>query len=161
MAMQLREQLRMAVGPALAKSVDAKVLLLSCIDLRYPHRIIETMDSEGYRGRYYHLAMAGASHAAKHDATWSKAFADHLDFAVTHGHVMGVVILDHLDCKAYQLYEGVPQGDLAAEHAKHVQVAGQVVQSIVQNQPSLQGHIHALLLPVEPPQIEPEKIGNA
>lgn len=157
----LGEQLRRAVGPALDKAPEAKVLLLSCVDLRYPHRITDTMDAEGYRGRYYHLAMAGASHAAKHDATWAQAFADHLEFAVEHGRVTGVVVLDHLDCKAYQLYEGVRPGDIPGERAKHRDVAAQVIAGIVRMQPTLAGHVHALLLPVEPEPIRPEPLGDA
>lgn len=91
MGLQLRELLRNVVEPSLRDNIDSKELLVSCIDLRYPHRIIDEMDAEGYRGRYYHLAMAGASHAAKHDANWAKTFLDHLDFAVNHGHVTGVI----------------------------------------------------------------------
>lgn len=63
------------------KAPDDKGLLLSCIDLRFPDRIIEAMDALGYRGKYYHLAMAGASHVAKHSSAWTTAFEDHLDFA--------------------------------------------------------------------------------
>lgn len=158
--MQLREQLKQAVDPILAKSPNAKVLLLSCVDLRYPHRIIDTMDSLNYRGRYYHLAMAGASHATRHSGEWKKAFEDHLEFAVTEGHVGGVVILDHLDCKAFQLYERTQPGDIPGETAKHIEVAKYAVDLILKLQPSLAGNIHALLLPMEAPEVVPQPIGN-
>lgn len=156
-----REHLKQAVAHALHGDDESRVLLLSCIDLRYPHRISDAMDSEGYRGRYYHLAMAGASHAARHDSNWAKTFEDHIQFAVNHGHVTGVVILDHLDCKAYQLYEGVAPGDLETEMEKHRASAAEVVSTIVDKFPTLKGHVHAMLLPVEPEPLRPELLSKA
>lgn len=150
--------LKDAIDPMLKTDQD-KVLLLSCIDLRYPHRVVDTMDGLGYRGKYYHLAMAGASHAAKHDAPWMQTFADHLSFAVAHGHVNGVVIIDHMDCKAFELYEHVQPGS-NEERQRHCDVARAVVHSIVKAQPSLTGNVHALLLPKELPSPTPESIAH-
>lgn len=156
----LQDALKQAFGPVLAADARAKVLLLSCIDLRYPHRIIETMDAMGHRGRYYHLAMAGASHAAVHDDAWARAFADHLAFAVEECQVRGVVILDHLSCKAYEVYERVPPGDLEAERARHLEVASRVVADVVTRFPSLAGNVKAFLLPVEAPSITPDPLAE-
>ena len=63
-----RSMLLEAVAQPLASNADSKVLLLSCIDYRYPQRITDTMEAEGHSGRYYHLAMAGASHAGNQTA---------------------------------------------------------------------------------------------
>lgn len=153
----LRAMLKEAVEPLLATKADSKILLLSCIDFRYPQRILETMDQEGHRDRYYHLALAGASHAAKHDQAWSRTFDDHLDFAVQHGRVAGVVILDHLDCKAYHLFEGIKPGDIEGERKKHREVVQGVIEAIVRRHATLRGKVRALLLPVE---ANPESIGQ-
>ncbi len=155
---QLSKFLKDAIDPMLKTGQD-KVLLLSCIDLRYPHRIIDTMDGLGYRGKYYHLAMAGASHAAKHDALWTQTFADHLGFGVTHGDVTGIIIIDHMDCKAFELYEHVRPGG-EEERQRHRDVARLVVGNIVKAQPSLAGNVHALLLPKELPAPAPEPIAH-
>jgi carbonic anhydrase len=155
-----RSSLKEAVESTLAADADAKVLLLSCIDYRYPKRVFETMDELGHRGRYYHLAMAGASHAgnpAKHDGVWHRTLFDHLAFAVDEAKVGGVVVLDHLDCKAFHLYEGVPVGDLAAERAKHVEVATGVVAEVVTRYPKLKCKVTVLLLPKE---TKPEQIAR-
>lgn len=154
---ELRRSLKEAVEGVLAADAGASVLLLSCIDLRYPRRILETMDEEGYRGRYYHLAMAGASHAAAHDGAWAQTFNDHLDFAVAEGGAAGVVILDHLDCAAYRLYEGIPTGDLERERKRHHEVAKTVIAGIVRRHPQLSERVYALLLPAE---AKPERIGH-
>jgi carbonic anhydrase len=144
---QLDQFLKFIVDPLL-KYPNDKVLLLSCIDLRFPYRIIDTMDGLGYRGKYYHLAMAGASHAAKHNAQWKTTFEEHLSFAVNEGHVKGVIILDHMDCKAYELYENVIPNS-PEEHQRHIEVASLVVEAIVAAFPSLTGNVHAYLMPKE------------
>jgi carbonic anhydrase len=147
-----RSMLREAVASPLSLNAEAKVLLLSCIDYRYPRSISETMEEEGYSGRYYHLAMAGASHAgnsAAHSGVWHKTLFDHLGFAVEEAKVAGIVIIDHLDCKAFHLYEGVPVGDLEAERKRHVEVATELAQEIVERFPKLTGNVKVFLLPKE------------
>jgi hypothetical protein len=144
---QLDHYLKSVIDPMLKNPGD-KVLLLSCIDLRFPHRIIDTMDGLGYRGKYYHLAMAGASHAAKHNSQWKQTFEEHLGFAVVEGQVQGVIILDHMDCKAYELYEHVPPNS-PQEHQRHIEVATEVVQAIVARYPKLAGQVYAYLMPKE------------
>jgi hypothetical protein len=149
--------LREAVEGVLAADTGASVLLLSCIDLRYPRRILETMDDEGYRGRYYHLALAGASHAAAHNEAWAQTFNDHLDFAVAEGGAVGVVILDHLDCAAFRVYEGIPAGDLERERERHHTVAKGAIAGIVRRHPRLTDRVYALPPPAES---KPERIGH-
>jgi carbonic anhydrase len=144
---QLDQYLKHAIDPML-KDPDDKVLLLSCIDLRFPHRIIDTMDGLGYRGKYYHLAMAGASHAAKHNSHWKIAFEEHLAFAITEGKVKGVVILDHMDCKAYELYEHVSPNS-PEERQRHIDVSTAVANAIVTAYSSLAGKVHVYLMPKE------------
>lgn len=144
---ELNVFLKNVVDPLLQGPND-KVLLLSCIDLRFPHRIIDTMDTLGYRGRYYHLAMAGASHAAKHNSEWKATFEQHLGFAVSEGHVKGVIILDHMDCKAYELYEHVAPNS-PEERQRHIDVATLVANAIVTAHESLAGNVHAYLMPKE------------
>lgn len=150
--MSLKSLLRDAVAQPLASDDDAKVLLLSCVDYRYPQIIADTMEELGHGGRYYHLAIAGASHAGNasvHDGAWHRTFFDHLDFAVNEAKVVGVVVIDHLDCKAFQLYEGVPEGDLEAERKRHVEVATALVGEIIKKFPALSCNVTVLLLPKE------------
>ncbi|WP_165235851.1 hypothetical protein [Aquisphaera insulae] len=145
---QLSEFLKSAVDPML-KAADDKVLLLSCIDLRFPNRITEAMDDLSYRGRYYHLAMAGASHAAKHSAEWTKAFEDHLEFVLAHGPVKGLIIFDHMDCAAFHNYEGTSPGDPDGERQKHIDVMTMVTAAVVKKYPQLATHVFGYLLPKE------------
>ena len=145
-----RRLLKGVVDPLIATDAESRCLILTCIDYRYPKRIFEEMDALGFAGRYYHLAMAGGSHAAnhvKHDGDWSRTFFDHLAFAVNEGQVSGIIIFDHLDCKAFHLYEGIQVGDLVAERLKHIEVAETVTQKIEQCYPKLVRRTKVLLLP--------------
>jgi carbonic anhydrase len=126
-----------------------EVVLLSCMDFRYPHRIVETMDARGLRGKYDHLILAGASLGVLHATQWQKTFIDHLRFAVDKHGASQVVILDHRDCGAYKEFLGVTPADPAQEKAAHEKHARMAMDLIVKEIPSLKGNVYALLLPIE------------
>lgn len=80
----------------------AKVMLLTCIDFRYPHRIADVMDRWGLRGKYDQFVLAGASLGAL-QPSWRALFVQHVNLALDLGHVIDrIVILDHRDCGAYK-----------------------------------------------------------
>src|SRR5262252_582370 len=88
-------------------SAGVPLLMLACMDSRYPQRILETMDSLGLRGKYDQLILAGASLGVVHKREWQQTFMDQLGFALEHHHVSEVFILDHRDCGAYKYFLGV------------------------------------------------------
>ena len=126
-----------------------EVVLLSCMDFRYPHRIIDTMDARDLRGKYDHLILAGASLGVLHAPEWQKTFLDQLAFAVNKHGATQVIILDHRDCGAYKEFLNVTPDDPAQEKLAHEEQARKAMDLIVQELPSLKGNVHALLLPIE------------
>ena len=76
------------------------------MDYRYPHQIIDTMDSLGYRGRYDHVVLAGGSLGLTHCVERRKTFFDEVDLAIRKHGIGGVLILDHRDCGASKEYLG-------------------------------------------------------
>ena len=86
------------IVPKASKAAKVPLLLLQCMDSRYPRRILETMDSLGLRGKYDQLVLAGASLGVVHSEQWRNTFLDHLGFAITEHGVKEVLILDHRDC---------------------------------------------------------------
>jgi carbonic anhydrase len=126
-----------------------EVLLLTCMDFRYPHRILDTMDAKDLRGKYDHLILAGASLGVRHDPAWTKTFLDQLTFAVVKHGIRMVIILDHRDCGAYKEFLGVTPDDPAKELSAHRQQARLTMDLIVKEFPSLQGNVYAQLLPIE------------
>ncbi len=135
-----------------AETIDASgvpILLLTCMDSRYPHRIVDTMDSSGWRGKYDQLILAGASLGVVHRQEWQDTFLDQLGFAIEHHHVSQVFILDHRDCGAYRYFMGVTPDDPARERQAHLDVAKAAVQVIVGKFPQLEGEVRCSLLPIE------------
>ncbi|MFL6334203.1 MAG: carbonic anhydrase [Pyrinomonadaceae bacterium] len=125
------------------------ILLLACMDSRYPHRIINTMDSLGWRGKYDQLILAGASLGVVHKPEWQVTFLDQLGFAIEHHHVSQVFILDHRDCGAYKHFLHVTPDDPAKERQAHLDVSKAAVQVIAGKFPRLEGQVRCLLLPIE------------
>lgn len=126
-----------------------EVVLLSCMDFRYPHRIIDTMDARHLRGKYDHLILAGASLGVLLKSEWQRTFLDQLKFAVEKHGATQVIILDHRDCGAYKEFLNVTPEDPAKERDAHEDQARKAMDLIVKEFPILKGNVHALLLPIE------------
>lgn len=152
-ATQDRTELESYVSQHLSKIRDAAgvpLLLLQCMDSRYPSRILETMDSMGLRGKYDQLILAGASLGVIHTPEWRTTFMDQLGFAIREHGVSQVLILDHRDCGAYKHFHVPPiyPDDPAKEKEAHIKVCNQAIGAIRSQFPQLEA-IHCLLLPIE------------
>lgn len=152
----------LTLAPVLSGTGDEKVLLLSCIDLRYPHRIIDTMDQMfNLRGRYYHMALAGASLGVT-KKEWQATFFEHLDFVVSSKvNVKAVIVLNHRNCGAFEHWLKVTDHDPIAEEKAHRADCEAAANHMVARHSGLKGHVQALLLPKEPPTIVPTWLADA
>ena len=145
----LREYLSKYIGAETIQASGVPILLLTCMDSRYPQRILDTMDSLGLRGKYDQLILAGASLGVVHKNEWKQTFLDQLGFALEHHHVSQVFILDHRDCGAYKHFMGVTPDDPAKERQAHLDVCKAAVGVIVEKFPQLEGEVRCSLLPIE------------
>ena len=130
-------------------SAGVPILMLTCMDSRYPQRILDTMDSLGLRGKYDQLILAGASLGVIHKPEWQATFLDQLEFAIEHHQVSQVFILDHRDCGAYKYFLDITPDDPAKEKQAHVEKCNRAVQIISIRFPQLRGKVRCLLLPIE------------
>lgn len=91
-------------SPARA-SGNAEALLLTCMDYRLTHAIVDYMDGRHLAREYDHVVLAGASLGAvtRKFPHWGTTFWQHLDVAVKLHHVRKVIALDHRDCGAYRI----------------------------------------------------------
>lgn len=126
-----------------------ELLLLTCMDFRYPRRIVDTLDANGLRGKYDHLILAGASLGVLHKKKWRTTFLNQLQFAIDHHQVNQVLILDHRDCGAYREFVGITADDSDKEKKAHAKVCRKVMRFIVRKFPQLKGNVRAALMPVE------------
>jgi carbonic anhydrase len=138
------------IAPRLSKADKIPLLMLTCMDSRYPHRILETMDSKGLRGKYDQLILAGASLGVVHKREWTTTFLDQLDFAIKEHGVKEVLILDHRDCGAYKklLTPGVGPKNPKKEKEAHIRISKQAIRLITKKFKTLE-RVNCLLLPIE------------
>jgi carbonic anhydrase len=145
----LREYFSKHIPAEKKDAAGVPIMLLTCMDSRYPQRILETMDSLGLRGKYDQLILAGASLGVVHKDEWKQTFLDQLGFALEHHHVSEVFILDHRDCGAYKYFRHVTPDDPAKERQAHLDVCKEAVKVIVEAFPQLEGEVRCSLLPIE------------
>lgn len=138
------------IVPEIGKASGIPLLLLQCMDSRYPHRTIETMDSMGLRGKYDQLILAGASLGVVHKREWQTTFLDQLGFAIKEHGVSRVLILDHRDCGAYKKLRVPPvyPDDPEKEKEAHILTSSKAIEVIRAKFPKLKS-VRCLLLPIE------------
>ena len=89
--------------PAKAEELEAKALVLSCIDFRFLAAEKYFLSLQNLGNNYDWTALAGASLALAGfpSGADNQAFWDQLKFSYTHHHIKKVIIIDHQDCGAY------------------------------------------------------------
>ena len=136
------------IAPDVVDSTGIPVLLLTCMDYRYPHAILNTMDSAGLRGKYDQLVLAGAGLGVVHKPEWQITFFDPLRFAIEHHHVTQLIILEHRDCGAYREFLGITPDDPEKERQAHIEQSSKAIRVTLAEFPELK-KARSLLLPIE------------
>lgn len=112
------------IAPSLAAAEKASVFLLTCMDYRYAHRIVDLMDSKGLRRKYDIFVLAGAAAGANEDEKWREVLVEHIKTARLVGHPIDqIMILEHRDCGAYREFFGLEWADVTplVEFEKHLE----------------------------------------
>ena len=112
------------LAPDLAVQVKPSVLLLTCMDYRYAHRIIDVMDSAGLRRKYDTFVLAGAAAGANENEIWRKTLVEHIRTARSIDHPIDrLIILEHRDCGAYKAFFGLDWSMVTppVEEARHAE----------------------------------------
>ena len=96
------------LAPGLAATTKPTWFLLTCMDYRYAHRIIDLMDSKGLRGKYDIFVLGGAAAGANQIKEWRETFVNHVKVARELKHpIERIMILEHRDCGAYKKFFGL------------------------------------------------------
>jgi hypothetical protein len=112
------------LAPSLAAAEKASVFLLTCMDYRYGHRIVDVMDNKGLRGKYDIFVLAGAAAGANQKPAWRDVLVEHIKTARIVGHPIDrIMILEHRDCGAYREFFGLEWADVTppVEFDKHLE----------------------------------------
>jgi carbonic anhydrase len=100
---------------------DAEVLLLTCIDFRFFHKVAEHIADAGLSGKYDHVIVAGAELGPVVDFPpdpklhWQQFFLEHLALSKTLHHIKRVIVLGHRDCGAYKKFQVLPENSSPEE----------------------------------------------
>lgn len=88
--------------PTAAAHEKPSILLLTCMDYRYAHRIVDVMDRRGMRGRYDFFVLAGAAAGSNQNPAWRETFVSHIRTALSINHPIDrILVLEHRNCGAY------------------------------------------------------------
>lgn len=106
--------------------LQCDVLMLSCIDYRFPHLICDYLDARGLIGNYDIFTLPGASLGAccPEYPHWNKAFEEIIELAIGLHSIKKVIILNHEECGAFQKLRGVPdkKSDEIVMHKEQVAI---------------------------------------
>lgn len=111
-----------------AQHEKPSIILLTCMDYRYAHRIIDVMDSWGLRGKYDVFILAGASAGANQIPEWRNSFVSHIRTARSIEHpISRIVVLEHRDCGAYKKFFSIYWDQItppreATAHAEQIEL---------------------------------------
>lgn len=120
-----------------AGSHDAEVLLLTCIDFRFFHKVAEHIAAAGLSGKFDHVIIAGAELGAVVDFPpepklhWQQFFLEHLALSKELHSIKRVVVLGHRDCGAYKKFKVLPNNPTPEEEEAAHKLHGDRLEELV------------------------------
>ena len=121
------------LAPTAKATEKPTIFLLTCIDYRYAHRIVDLMDSEGLRRKYDTFSLAGAAAGANQVPEWREVLVNHIRVAREIGHpIARLIILEHRDCGAYKKFFGLEWAKVLPpeETAAHLREVAILIESL-------------------------------
>ena len=132
------------LAPSLRAQDKPSIFLLTCIDYRYAHRIIDVMDSKGLRRKYDIFSLAGAAAGANEKPTWLDTLVEHIHVARKIKHPINhVIILEHRDCGAYKEFFGLewdkvtPPVELKSHEEQVIKLSADLKRALIKEIPDL------------------------
>ena len=126
MEISFEEYVATHLAPSSSAHEKPRILLLTCIDYRYAHRIVEVMDRRKLRGKYDMFSLAGVAAGANRNKIWRQTLVEHIRVARKIKHPIDrLIVLEHRDCGAYKAFFGLEWSAVtppveAASHEKQV-----------------------------------------
>jgi hypothetical protein len=148
------------------KSHHADAMILTCIDFRFSHLIVDYMDSLTPPGKprltYDQVILAGASLGVFSGVfpQWAATFWDHLAVSIKLHKIKQVYLLDHRDCGGYREFGALPGADRVpvgseTERQVHQHYMDRLAFLIRNTHKDLEVITHLLEVPAEGPQKSP------
>ena len=90
--------------------LQCDVLVLTCIDYRFPHLICDYLDERSLTGNYDIFTLPGASLGAccQEYPHWNETFEEVINLALDMHAIKKIIIINHEECGAFQTLRGIP-----------------------------------------------------
>ncbi|MBC7820858.1 MAG: hypothetical protein IAG10_28570 [Planctomycetaceae bacterium] len=135
-------------------SHDAEILLLTCIDSRFFHKVSEHIVNAGLDGKFDHVIVAGAELGPVVDFPpdpnlhWQQFFLEHLALSKSLHNIKRVLVLWRRDCGAYKKFKVLPENPSPEEErAAHKAHADRLEALVHRFHPEL--HVDKFLLSLD------------
>ena len=130
------------LAPDLAAKEGPSILLLTCMDYRYAHRITNFMDNANpsLRRKYDMFVLAGTAAGANRNSQWRQTLVSHINTARDIGHPIDrLIILEHRDCGAYKAFLNIDWAKVTPheEWASHRDQVMQLISTLGTESPGL------------------------
>ena len=117
----------------------AKAIVITCMDFRLIDDAVLFFNSLGLNNNYDNFILAGASLGYNQTvySAWSETLDKHIELAEQLHDITQVIVLDHIQCGAYEIFYNLPSITRADEIALHRQNFIIFKQTINQKYPHL------------------------
>ena len=90
--------------------LQCDVLVLTCIDYRFPHLVCDYLDNLGLIGNYDIFTLPGASLGAccPEYPHWNETLEEVINLALDIHSIKKIIVINHEECGAFQKLRGVP-----------------------------------------------------
>jgi carbonic anhydrase len=113
---------------------ECENLVVMCMDFRFHEKVSQVIEHSGYR-QFDLVAMPGGSKSITDEATRAAALAA-IEIGVSVHHIRRVIIVDHVDCRAYGGSEAFESPE--AEESRHADALLQAGRIIHERSPELE-----------------------
>jgi carbonic anhydrase len=111
----------------------AEALILSCIDYRFVDDTIFFLEQNPALSQSYDVtALAGSSLGANQNKYphWRQTFIDHVNLAIELHHIRQLIVFDHMDCGAYQMFYPDIKSNSNEERKLHIENIGTFIKNM-------------------------------
>ena|SRR5438552_17509765 len=112
---------------------STEAMVLSCIDYRFIDGVISFLESNpSLSMKYDFTTIAGSSlgYNQKKYKYWSKTFIDMVSLAIDLHHIKQLIVFDHMDCGAYQLFYPDLGSDSGEERLLHIKNINEFIRKL-------------------------------
>ena len=90
--------------------LQCDVLVLTCIDYRFPHLVCDYIDAQGLVGNYDIFTLPGASlgGCCPEYPHWNETLEEVINLALDIHSIKKIIVINHEECGAFQKLRGVP-----------------------------------------------------